>query len=80
MGLFSGKKTGAPPVRNDQVRRLLKLSMAETDAADQAFAVAGDAGDERRFEQAKTRLENALKDSTPAEKKAAFDAVRRHGY
>jgi hypothetical protein len=80
MGLFSGKKTSAPPVRNDQVRTLLKLAMVEADAADRAFAAAADDGDMRRFKKAKARFEDALQQSTPAESRAALGAARRHGY
>lgn len=69
MGLFSSKPQ-PEPVRNDKVRELLKLGMAESDANI----------DSPRFDQAKARFDKALGDATKAEKTAAFDALRRHGY
>ncbi|MEV0214354.1 hypothetical protein [Micromonospora sp. NPDC050695] len=72
MGLFS--RTPQPePVRRDTVMNLIKLGMAETDAADRDI-------DSTDFDQAKERFELAMRDATPAETTAAFDALRRHGY
>lgn len=76
MGLFR-KKTPAPePVRKDQIRRLIKLGMAETDAADRDI----DNANPRQFNRAKALHDAAISASTLAERRAASEALRRHGY
>ncbi|WP_055480865.1 hypothetical protein [Sphaerimonospora mesophila] len=77
MGLFSKKKpTPEPPVRRDQVLRLIKLGMEETDAADRDI----DEIDSPLFNAAKARMDAELNRSTQAEINAAYDALKRHGY
>ncbi|MDM4720125.1 hypothetical protein QTQ03_26530 [Micromonospora sp. WMMA1363] len=74
MGLFSKKPTPTPaPINRDAVRTLLKLGMAETDAADRDI-------DSREFRDAKTTFERAFRSAAPADQAAAYDALRRHGY
>lgn len=72
MGLFGGKKD-EPVVRRDKVRNLLKLGMAETDAADRGV-------DSPEFARAKSALEKEMGQCTQAELRAAHEALRRHGY
>lgn len=72
MGLFN--RTPKPePVRRDTVTNLIRLGMVETDAADRDI-------DSPDFDAAKARFEQAMRDATPAEKTAAYDALRLHGY
>lgn len=59
--------------RRTEVLRLINLGMAETDAADRDI-------DSPQFDQAKARFDDALATATQAEKTAAFDALKRHGY
>jgi|HubBroStandDraft_4_1064222.scaffolds.fasta_scaffold988686_1 hypothetical protein len=71
MGLFS-RKAAAPPVRRAQVLKLTALVMAESDA---------DRDDDTpEWRQAKGRLEAAIRNSSQAEVRAAFEAAKRHGY
>lgn len=72
MGLFS-KRQPEPPVRRDQVLNLIKLGMKETDEAERDI-------DSKRFEHARDEYDRAMKNATPAERKAAIEAKRRHGY
>lgn len=72
MGLFS-KKTPPPAPDRDTVRNLLKLGMAETDAADRDI-------DSPEFRKAKGQFETALRAARKAEADAAIAALRRHGY
>lgn len=72
MGLFS-KRQPEPPVRRDQVMKLLKLGMKETDAADRDI-------DSAAFDQAKAAYDRESGKSTQAELKAARDTLNRHGY
>jgi hypothetical protein len=72
MGLFS-KKSSPEPVRRDQVLKLVKLGMRETDAADRDI-------DSQAFDQAKIALDGAYGKATKAEIRAAHEALRRHGY
>jgi hypothetical protein len=60
-------------VRRDQVLRLIKLGMEETDAADRDI-------DSPEFQQAKERQAAEASVSTQAELRAAYDALKRHGY
>ncbi|MEU7934534.1 MULTISPECIES: hypothetical protein [Micromonospora] len=71
--MFGRKKRDAQPVRKDRVMRLITLGMRETDAADRDI-------DGPEFDQAKGAFEAALRESTWAERQAAIDALRRHGY
>ncbi|KAB1129459.1 hypothetical protein F6X68_28970 [Micromonospora sp. AMSO12t] len=71
--MFGRKRSEAEPVRKDQVMRLISLGMRETDAADMDI-------DGPEFDKAKAAFEAALGKSTQAEKNAAIDALRRHGY
>ncbi|MGN9803446.1 hypothetical protein [Micromonospora sp. L32] len=73
MGIFGKRPDPEPPVRKDQVMRLIKLGMAETDAADRDI-------DSPVFDKAKAALDAASRNATKAEQKAAYDALRRHGY
>ncbi|MEU8327132.1 hypothetical protein ACGFH8_11870 [Micromonospora sp. NPDC049175] len=73
MGLFSSKPKPAPPINRDVVRNLLKLGMAETDAADRDI-------DSPEFDAAKTKFERAFRAAAPADQTAAYEALRRHGY
>jgi hypothetical protein len=73
MGLFSKRTPKEKLVRPDQVLKLVNLGMRETDAADRDI-------DSKDFQQAKEAFDNALRDSTLAEKTKAFDALRRHAY
>ncbi|NBE80285.1 hypothetical protein [Micromonospora rubida] len=74
MGLF-GKKPPPPAPAADRrtVMNLVKLGMAETDAADRDI-------DSPEFDAAKVRFERALRQAPPAEQAAAVNALRRHGY
>lgn len=76
MGLFSGKPK-PEPVRNDKVRELLKLGMKETDAGDRHLF---DDETGAEFQQAKAAYSKAASDATPAELRAAHEAMKRHGY
>lgn len=76
MGLFGKKTPPQPPVRNDQVRRLLKLGMEETDAADRDINEPGSP----KFNRAKARMDAEMRKSTQAEIRAAHEALKRHGY
>lgn len=73
MGWFSGKKPSSPdppPVRRDQVRKLLKLGMEW---------YGGDPdGDD--FEANRDRYNRALTKSTQAEIDYVEAALERHGY
>ncbi|MFG3704741.1 hypothetical protein ACGF7U_08420 [Micromonospora sp. NPDC047670] len=71
--MFGRKRSEAEPVRKEQVLRLISLGMRETDAADRDI-------DGPEFDEAKAVFEAALGKSTQAEKNAAIDALRRHGY
>lgn len=75
MGLFGKKKTEEPPVRRDQVLRLIKLGMQETDAADQYID-----DDPPKFRKARDRMNAECNKSTQAEIRAAYVALKRHGY
>jgi hypothetical protein len=68
-----GRKPATEPVRRHEVLRLINLGMAETDAADHDINGPG-------FDQAKARFDGALATATQAEKTAAFNALKRHGY
>jgi hypothetical protein len=72
MGLFNNKPK-ASPVRRDQVRRLIKLGMEETDAADRDI-------ESPEFRKAQARRDTEVGKSTKAELEAAHTALRRHGY
>lgn len=73
MGLFRSKNPAPAPVNRDVVRSLLKLGMAETDAADRDI-------DSPEFDAAKARFDRAFRDAAPADQAAAYEALRRHGY
>jgi len=73
MGLFSSKPKPATPINRDAVRNLLKLGMAETDAADRDI-------DSPEFDAAKVKFERALRAAAPADQAAAYEALKRHGY
>ncbi|MFI7025251.1 hypothetical protein ACIBMZ_21305 [Micromonospora sp. NPDC049900] len=53
--------------------KLISLGMKETDAADRDI-------DSPEFDSAKAAFETAMGKATPAEKAAAYDALKRHGY
>lgn len=73
MGLFSSKKPTPAPINRDVVRNLLKLGMAETDAADRDI-------DSPEFDAAKSKFERAMRSAAPADQAAAYEALKRHGY
>lgn len=73
MGLFGGKKQAPEPVRRDEVLKLIKLGMRETDAADRDIHSPD-------FDRAKAKYDAAVLKSTLAERRAAHEALRRHGY
>jgi hypothetical protein len=78
VGLFRGKKPPDPtPVRRSEVMKLLKAGMDEVEAADRV-----DDGPEyaRQYAAADKRRQEAFKAATPAERKAAQEALRRNGY
>lgn len=68
------KRVSQQDVRPEQVMRLIRLGMRETDAAD---LIDHDAGP---FERAKAELDAVKARSTQSELRAAADALRRHGY
>lgn len=72
MGMF-GRTPKPDPVDRDTVINLIKLGMDETDAAGRDIGSAD-------FDVAKRRFEAGLRDAGDAEKNAAFEALRRHGY
>lgn len=72
MSLFRRKAT-PPPVDRRVVMDLIKLGMDETDAADRDI-------DSPDFTTARDRFNAALGKASQAEKNAAIDALRRHGY
>ncbi|MEV4662517.1 hypothetical protein AB0J85_11240 [Micromonospora echinofusca] len=71
--MFGRKRSESEPVRKDQVLRLISLGMRETDTADRDI-------NSKAFDNAKDAFDTVLGKSTQAEKKAAFDALKRHGY
>lgn len=78
MGWFSSTpQAKATPVRRDKVVKMLKAAMDENEAADRI-----DDGPEyeRRYAAADRRRQDAFKGATPAERKAAQEAMRRHNY
>lgn len=78
MGLF--RKAPKPePIRRDQVRKMIKAGMAETDAADRC-APGASAAEKAAFRQAKAVRDRAFSNATKAEQDAAYDALNRHGY
>ena len=72
MGLFS-KKPEPEPVRRGQVMKLINAGMKETQAADKEDGSSD-------FRQAKADFERELRRSSQAERRAALDALRRHGH
>lgn len=68
-----------PPVRRDQVMRLLNLYMREADAADYELDC-GPGHPTPRFDRAHAALEAAMRASTQAEISAAIAAAQRNGY
>ncbi|WP_207914608.1 hypothetical protein [Micromonospora sp. KC213] len=71
--MFGRKRSESEPVRKDKVMRLVKLGMAETDAADRDI-------DSPAFDKAKAAYEAAMDGCTKAELSAAYEALKRHGY
>lgn len=71
MGLFSRKQEAAPeaPPRRDKVMKLVQATMAEQDAVESPG-----------WEKAIARVNAASDDCTVAERRAAHEAARRHGY
>jgi len=75
MGLFSKKPEPKPePVRKDKVMKMIKLGMAETDAADR-YDCEGP-----QWDRAKAARDAAYRTATQAEMRAAHEALKRHGY
>ncbi|MEU8362297.1 hypothetical protein AB0C27_40395 [Nonomuraea sp. NPDC048882] len=74
--MFKKRKPVEEPVRHDQIMRLIKLGMEETDAADRDI----DETPSPLFDAAKARMDAELLKSTKAEIRAAYDALNRHGY
>lgn len=72
MGLFSKSqpKAAPEPVRRDKVMGILAATMAEAD---------GDPDSEETAEVSR-RLSDASRNATQAERCAASEAARRHGY
>lgn len=68
-----GKKR-EEPVRRDAVRAIVKAGMKETDAADRSGV------DSEAFRKAKDECDKATGAATQAERRAAHEALRRHGY
>lgn len=77
MGLFNRKRPAPEPVDRGRVMRLIQLGMAATDAGDRDLL---DDEPSPEFIRAKAEFDKALRDATQAEKTAALDAIRRHGY
>lgn len=71
-----GKKEA--PVRNDQVRKLLKLGMRATDAGEKRGPDVSLGGREHR--KADALYAAAIRESTMKEREASTEALRRHGY
>ncbi len=71
--MFGRKRPEPEPVRRDQVMKLINLGMKETDAADRDI-------DSPEFDKARDAFNSAMRKATPAEKAAAYDALKRHGY
>ncbi|MBM0235436.1 hypothetical protein JNW91_28840 [Micromonospora sp. STR1_7] len=69
----TSRKPAPAPINRDVVRNLLKLGMAETDAAERDI-------DSLEFDAAKVKFERALRAATPADQAAAYEALKRHGY
>lgn len=75
MGLFGGKKQAPEPVRRDEVLKLIKLGMRERDESDRDIDL-----DRREYAQARDQYDAAVRKATLAERRAAHEALRRHGY
>lgn len=73
MGIF-GKKQAEQPVNRDRVRAILKSGMKERDEGDSSDCSSAE------FRKALNAFDKAVKDATPAERRAAMDALRRNGY
>jgi hypothetical protein len=73
-----GKKKPAenPPVRRDKVIGLMKTGMDRSEALDRDL----DLTDESRWDRLVAADEAAWRDASPAERRAAADALERHGY
>jgi hypothetical protein len=71
MGLFSSKKPRpAPvPVRRGRVMAIVQAAMAERDAEESPA-----------WDRAIRQHNDAVKNATLAERRAASEALRRHGY
>lgn len=79
MGFFgrkSDKPADPPPIRRDQVRRLMKTGMDRSEALDRDM----DETNPKDWERLVKADGAAWRDATPAERKAAADALNRHGY
>jgi hypothetical protein len=76
MGLFS-KKSQPEPVDPARVMHLINLGMRETDAGDRDLL---DDQPSAEFKRAKAEFEREMDRATPAERTAAYGALRRHGY
>lgn len=74
------KRDREPPVRNDQVMKLLNLRMRESDAGDRELDPSDPSRPTPEFDRAKAALEAEQAGSTKAEIRAANEAARRHGY
>ncbi len=72
MGIF-GRKPDPAPINRNVVRNLLKLGMAETEAAERDI-------DSPEFDKARAAFELASCFASPADRAAAYAALKRHGY
>jgi len=74
-----GRKKSTPesaPVRRDQVRKLMKTGMDRSEALDRDM----DQTDPADWERIVAADAAAWRNATPAERRAAADALDRHGY
>lgn len=69
-----------PPVRHDQVMKLLNLRMRESDAGDRELDPCDPSQPTPDFDRAKAALEAEQRRSTRAEIRSANETARRHGY
>jgi hypothetical protein len=74
---MTAKHNPPTPARRDQVLKMIRLGMRETEAADRLVTDIDPTDD---FDRAKAERDAAFNNATPEERRLAYEALRRHGY